>query len=256
MLAYWRQHSSTLAYKWGVLEYEAEETERPQFTGMILFFMMISIFDHVIIIVILILRACIIGRKVYDEENDEWTKEYSTWRRFVLKYALSTPVLVCFILAVLSATLSFFRSHDDMIASYNAGEDIKYFSSSSESTENANHDTQDASLEHKRDISIHLTLASLSRSDFWAVLLLYPTLYGILIGLLFNTYACMHTLNCSLLDSLYIMPCVNECMFGRAVVSAQLFYAVAESLNDFENHRTNTDYINRLILKVGSYKHT
>ena len=34
MLAYWRQHASSLAYKWGVLEYEAEETERPQFTGI------------------------------------------------------------------------------------------------------------------------------------------------------------------------------------------------------------------------------
>ena len=34
------------------------------------------------------------------------------------------------------------------------------------------------------------------------------------------------------------------------VISAQVFYAVAEALNDFENHRTNTDHINRLILKV------
>ena len=28
------------------------------------------------------------------------------------------------------------------------------------------------------------------------------------------------------------------------VISAQIFYAVAEALNNFENHRTNTDYIN------------
>ena len=79
--------------------------------------------------------ACMyIGKSVYDEENDEWTKEYSTWRRFVLKYTISTPVLICFILVVLSAMLSFFRSHDQMIASYNAGRDIEYFSSSSSSS--------------------------------------------------------------------------------------------------------------------------
>ena len=185
MLAYWRQHSSSLAYKWGVLEYEAEETERPQFTGACAYiytYMCIHSYRHITITHI----ACMyIGKSVYDEENDEWTKEYSTWRRFVLKYTISTPVLICFILVVLSAMLSFFRSHDQMIASYNAGRDIEYFSSSSSSsssTTSMSEQQTEGTTTEEEDISIHLTMSALSRSDFWAVLLLYPSLYGILIG--------------------------------------------------------------------------
>ena len=33
MLAVWRQQGSILAHRWGVLDFEAEETERPQFRG-------------------------------------------------------------------------------------------------------------------------------------------------------------------------------------------------------------------------------
>ena len=142
-----------------------------------------------------------IGQEVYDDENEEVTKEYSTWRRFTFKYAVSTPILVCFILAVLSAMLSFFRSHDQMIATYNAGEDIQYFSSSSSSTSTSSDmtdGTQSAAVDDQ-DVSIHLTMSALGHSDFWAVLLLYPSLYGILIGmymfmylyLYMNTYTCI-----------------------------------------------------------------
>lgn len=31
--AHWRQKSCVFAYRWGVLEYEVEEVERPQFQG-------------------------------------------------------------------------------------------------------------------------------------------------------------------------------------------------------------------------------
>ena len=98
MLAYWRQHSS-LGHKWGVLEYEAEETERPQFIGACVH---IYIYVHTLIGTSgNYTHRMYVYRCVYDEENDEWTKEYSTWRRFVLKYTISTPVLICFILVVL-----------------------------------------------------------------------------------------------------------------------------------------------------------
>eukprot|EP01035_Chromulina_nebulosa_P020953 gene20953-27156_t len=34
LLAHWRQKSSTLAYRWGVLDYEVDETIRPQYKGV------------------------------------------------------------------------------------------------------------------------------------------------------------------------------------------------------------------------------
>jgi hypothetical protein len=77
MLAYWRQHASSLAYKWGVLDYEIEETERPQFKGTVV---------------------------VYDEISEENVKVYPTWRR-VLKYLISLQILMFLIAIVLYVIL-------------------------------------------------------------------------------------------------------------------------------------------------------
>jgi hypothetical protein len=53
--------------------------------------------------------------------------------------------------------------------------------------------------------------------DFWTVTFLYPCIYGIISNIM-----------------------------------SQIFEQLAVSLNDFENHRTQTIYMNRLILKVFS----
>jgi hypothetical protein len=49
MLALWGQQASTLAYRWGMLDFEAEEVERPQFKGnhmMVMMMMTINKLQH------------------------------------------------------------------------------------------------------------------------------------------------------------------------------------------------------------------
>ena len=102
------------------------------------------------------------------------------------------------------------------ICKLNIGSSQRVFEATSSShTDNSSSTTSDSFV----DFSIHLSRENLKNSDFWAVMLLYPCLYGVLI-----------------------------------VVSAKIFNSVARSLNDFENHKTNTDYTNRLILKIFSFR--
>ena len=182
MLVFWRQRSSSLAYRWGVLDFEAEETERPQFKG---------------------------SAVVYDDELDEAVVVYPTWRRMV-KYALSVPVLLVFMLGMLLAMFKFFRSQDALIASYNRGGSLVYISDSSMLV------SPTSSTEQS---SLKFSFSNLQDSNFWAVMLLYPTLYGLLLA-----------------------------------VAAAVFNSVATALNNFENHRTHSEYMNRLILKIFCFR--
>lgn len=212
MLAFWRQKASALAFRWGVLDYEVEETERPQFRGAY----------------------------TYDESTGEVRKTYSLWKR-TAKYCISTPVLVISVLIMLIIMTSVFYSQDCMANDYANNQPISYapqfpsFSignihhtsthitttnsttipSTSLSTAAAANSTDSTSSSSSGSFSFN----ELTDADFWGVTFFYPCLYGILVSLL-----------------------------------SSLFQFIAISLNDFENHRTQTTYMNRLILKIFSFQ--
>ena len=67
--------------------------------------------------------------------------------------------------------------------------------------------------------SFSFTQENLASGDYWYAMLFYPCLYGII-----------------------------------TVLSIGVFDLVAARFNDFENHRTQTTYANRLVLKVFSFR--
>ncbi len=191
MLTFWRQKSSQLAYRWGVLDYETEETERPQFYGNV----------------------------VYDKSTGEKRKVYPMWKR-VVKYMISLPILLIMIGIMLIIMATIFTTQDHLFKAYNSGDKLDYYPSLSYSIGDygMNHNSTTAAG-GSNPWTINISSSDVNSSDFWFVVFFYPCLYGILID-----------------------------VFGV------LFSKIALVLNNFENHRTQTSYVNRLILKVFSFR--
>ena len=204
MLAYWRQKQSILAHRWGVLDYEMDETERPQF----------------------------VGDERYDEETAEMKRVFPTWRRG-LRYLLTVPVQLFFMVVVLVIMFSIFSTQSRLLQEYLTGArtfdlspvlgvtsvsvsaplihfNLLYSLNSVNATLNA---TSSSSFAYNFSIS------DASNGTFWLIALMYPTLYGVII---------------------------TVCTF--------LFDVLSVHLNNFENHRTQSTYLNRLILKVFSFR--
>jgi len=97
LLAYWRQKSSVYAYRWGVLDYEVEECERPQFIGV----------------------------DLYDDSANELRKVYPQWKR-CLKYGLTIPVLSIISLAMLVIMATVFSTQDQLYYNYAHSEPLDY----------------------------------------------------------------------------------------------------------------------------------
>ena len=203
MLAYWRQKQSILAHRWGVLDYEMDETERPQF----------------------------VGEERYDEETAETKRVFPTWRRG-LRYLISVPVQLLVMVVVLVIMFSIFSTQSRLLQEYFAGARtfnlspiigvaamssgaplIQFTLLSSLASANATQNATNSSFAYSFSIS------DASNGTFWLIALMYPTLYGVIITL---------------------------CTF--------LFDALSVHLNNFENHRTQSTYLNRLILKVFSFR--
>lgn len=191
MLTFWRQKSSQLAYRWGVLDYETEETERPQFYGDV----------------------------VYDKSTGERRKVYPMWKR-VVKYTTSLPILLIMIGIMLIIMATIFTTQDHLFKAYNSGSKLNYYPSLSYSIgDYGMNNNSTAAAGDNNPWTINITSSDINSSDFWFVVFFYPCLYGILID-----------------------------VFGV------LFSKIALVLNNFENHRTQTSYVNRLILKVFSFR--
>ncbi len=191
MLTFWRQKSSQLAYRWGVLDYETEETERPQFYG----------------------------NTIYDKSTGERRKVYPMWKR-VVKYMISFPILLIMVGIMLVIMATIFTTQDHLFKAYNAGNKLNYYPSLSYSIgDYGNSHNTTAAARDNNPWTINITSSDVNSSDFWFVVFFYPCLYGILID-----------------------------VFGL------LFSKIALVLNNFENHRTQTSYVNRLILKVFSFR--
>lgn len=205
MLVFWRQKSSALAYRWGVLEYEVEETERPQFKG----------------------------EYMYDDSTGEVHKVYPAWRR-VLKYTISFPLLLCIMGVMLVVMVTVFSTQNKMLQAYitqqpvnmtptdgvsstlGGGSGSSSGASTSTNMTNIYSNSTDIQTPYSMDI---FSTALLTDSNFWTVAIFYPCIYVILVE-------------------------------GFAAIVEKL----AIILNNFENHRTQTAFMNRLILKVFSFR--
>lgn len=200
LLAYWRQKESALAYRWGVLDYEVEETERAQFQGT----------------------------SYYDSLTQEWRKSYAGWKRALWHYSVSIPVIFVAVCVTLVVMTTVFYSQYELQQQYNRGETLDFapkfpswqqvssgnwtLSSSSSAHTHANSTSSSSS-------TTSVTMQELTDSDFWAATFFYPCLYGMLASIL-----------------------------------TMAFEQLALVLNEYENHKTQTIFMNRLILKVFSFQ--
>jgi hypothetical protein len=190
LLVFWRQKASTLAYRWGVLDYEVDETERPEFHGS----------------------------EVIDDLTGEIRKIYPLHKRF-LRYLLTTPVWSSIIILTLLIMTTVFYSQDRLYEEYSKGENLKYsptFPHASRKLSSSS-STSSSSSSHRGDMT--LSWNHLIDGDFWAVTFFYPSLYGICVSLISIS-----------------------------------FHFIARYLTEFENHPTQTTFMNRLILKVFSFE--
>ena len=183
MFEYWKQESSTLAYRWGAIGRESHEIERPQFKGVY----------------------------VFDRLSLEIRKKYPTWRR-VLKYCVTFPIVLLCIFAILLVMLVVFVQQSEALSE---------FQGKTASTVDFSAIFSDRRLTsyEVETVSFTLTSENLSNIQFWVVMLLYPSFYGIV-----------------------------------AVLAAGIFDILATLLNDWENHRTQNDYNNGLVLKIFSFR--
>lgn len=89
VLVNWRKRSNYLAYRWGSMDHEVQETPRPEFHG----------------------------EYVVDEITQEWVVKYPKWKRW-LKYFISVPISVAFTFTVLLLILLVHANRDLQMARY------------------------------------------------------------------------------------------------------------------------------------------
>jgi hypothetical protein len=201
MLAYWRQKQSALAHRWGVLDYEVEETERPQFKYQL----------------------------QYDDASGEYRKVYPVWKRG-LRYLVSLPVLATIMVVVLLLMFTIFSTQDRLLHQYNTDAHSLDFTPVLSSSDLAGIGANDAgqtsynsslasnsTAVYNKPLNFSLSVAS--DGTFWVIAIFYPSLYSLLL-----------------------------------VLTSAAFDFIALRLNAFENHRTQTAFVNRLILKVFSFR--
>ena len=155
------------------------------------------------------------GAYTYDESSGEVRKTYSLWKR-TGKYIISIPVLATAILVTLLIMTTVFYSQDQMVNDYIQGKSVDFAPQfpSFNGDTTSDNDTGSSNNDGKT-----FSLSAIYNSNFWAATFFYPCLYGVLVSLL-----------------------------------TIIFEFIAVWLNDYENHRTQTTYLNRLILKVFSFQ--
>jgi len=89
VLVNWKKRSNYLAYRWGSMDHEIQETPRPEFHG----------------------------EYVVDEITQEWVVKYPKWKRW-LKYLISVPITVAFTGTVLLLILLVHANRDLQMAKY------------------------------------------------------------------------------------------------------------------------------------------
>jgi hypothetical protein len=172
LLAYWRQKSSVFAYRWGVLDYEIEEKERPQFQAPY----------------------------EYDDGTGEVHKVYPQWKR-ILKYSLTIPIIIVVSVTMLVIMATVFSTQDQLYYNYAHRQPLNYHPQFNifigvskydepqavtvSSAANSTTTIVAAQIDSLRDPwGTHITTNDLGDSDFWVVTFLYPCLYGVLVDIM------------------------------------------------------------------------
>jgi anoctamin-10 len=182
MLAYWRQKSSALAYRWGVLGLEIDETSRPQFQG----------------------------QTAYDSTTDEMVKVYSPWKR-LFKYCISIPIMMIITFTVLAFMVVDLYSQERLSNDVASGRGVSYtprfdlWNYYSEDDQNVEEDGSANPIQWT--------------SEFAMTVLYFPSMYGIVVAF-----------------------------------AAQLTNYIAYNLTQYENHRLESTFVNRLILKIFAFR--
>lgn len=215
LLAFWRQKSSAFAHRWGVLDYEVEEAERPEFYG----------------------------NYEYDDTTGEVRKVYPQWKR-TLKYMITVPVIGLLVIVMILIMSTVFYTQDSLYQDYMRNQPLDYmprFSFLFAYFQGINMDTTSMPPLEMQNITstimdnghlvnvtsttiidpwkTHVTYRDMLNSDYIMATFLYPCIYGVIVDLM-----------------------------------AKSFERLGIYLNDFENHRTTTVYMNRLVLKVFSFQ--
>jgi len=145
----WRRRSNFLAHRWGTLNYEEEETTRPQFSGVYKF----------------------------DEITQEWTVYYPSWKRW-LKYCISFPLSVIFTLITLLGILMLYANRDIALA--------RYFDDRNNPGESTfNFEFNILAIGRRSSIDeVELTSELLNDAHFWAIIGGFPLVLGLTLPLL------------------------------------------------------------------------
>ena len=227
LFVFWRQKSSIFAYRWGVLDYEIEETERPLF----------------------------IGKYTYDDSSNEVRKYYPQYKR-ILKYMLTIPIIMILSILTLIIISSVFTTQDRIYQQYQSHETINYYPRFSLLCIDFNQ-TKDSNINSLNNLNSNNTLSDNSLANSMT-------------NSLSNSYNNNSTTNSTniinetnqqshyidLFDVKYIkVTFLYPCLYGIIVdILSLIFQYIAIHLNNFENHRTSTIYMNRLILKIFSFQ--
>lgn len=189
MLVFWRQKQSALAYRWGVLGFEMEETERPQFKG----------------------------KNVFDSATQEMRKVYPPQRRLG-KYLIAAPAMLFLTGVMLLVMTVVLFSQEKISKDYTEGKDLAYMPSFEILYENP------SSIYSRNSTSSETPNLALGKlfsfnSEYWMAMMYFPSMYGLIVS----------------------------------IVSEFVDYA-ALKLTDFENHRKESTYWSRLILKIFCFR--
>ena len=184
----WRRRSNYLAHKWGTLNFEEEETTRPQFKGEY--------------------RRCDI--------TQEWVIFYPAWKRW-LKFCFSVPLTLAFTLLSTIGILIVHANRDIMLA--------RHFELKHQIMEDGlSSSLIQSNATFALDLSIHaigrkapltavdFNLELIQDVEFWTIVVGFPTILGV------------------------CYPLFNYILMKISVM-----------LNDFENHRTESQYRNQLV---------
>ena len=190
MLVFWRQKQSALAYRWGALGFEMEETERPQF----------------------------IGKSVYNPTTQEMRKVYSPRKRLG-KYFIAIPCMLFLTGIMLLVMMVVLSSQEKISRNYEEGKNLGYMPNLDLFLQNPS--TIYITNNNTNTQKPNLALGKLFTFDstYWMAMMYFPSMYGLIVS----------------------------------IVSEFVDYA-ALKLTDFENHRKESTYWSRLILKIFCFR--
>jgi hypothetical protein len=149
VLINWRKRSNFLAYRWGSMDQQVQETTRPEFHG-----------EYVI-----------------DPITNEWDIKYPSWKRW-LKYLISIPITVFFTSLAMVLILLVHANRDKQMANYveqktNPNADPVTFQLK---LENIGHNEMVGDVELSKDLLLDPT--------YWFIMAFLPAMLGLCIPIL------------------------------------------------------------------------